>query len=75
MAAQLEEEKANAEAERQYEKDFQRLKDRRPDWEKAKDLSVDQEAVKRVALARREDHDGRGDGERRDGGRAEQHTM
>ena len=59
MAAQLEEEKANAEAERQYEKDFQRLKDRRPDWEKAKNLSVDQEAVKRVALARREEEEAR----------------
>ena len=59
MAAQLEEEKANAEAERQYEKDFKRLKASRPNWEKAKNLSVDQEAVKRVALARREEEEAR----------------
>lgn len=55
MAAQLTEEKANADAERQYEKDFQKLKSWRPDWETAKNLSVDQEAVRRVALARREE--------------------
>lgn len=54
MASQLEEEKANAEAERQYEKDFARLS-RRRGWETAKNLSVDDEAVRRVALARREE--------------------
>ena len=52
-------EEANAEAERQYEKDFKRLKASRPNWEKAKNLSVDQEAVKRVALARREEEEAR----------------
>ncbi|MBR6734086.1 MAG: hypothetical protein IKL96_06775 [Kiritimatiellae bacterium] len=55
LAAQLEEEKADAEAHRQYEKDFDRLKRQRPDWESAKNLSLDQEAVRRVALARREE--------------------
>lgn len=55
LAAQLEEERADAEAHRQYEKDFDRLKRQRPDWESAKNLSLDQEAVKRVALARREE--------------------
>ena len=55
LAAQLEEEKADAAAREQYEKDFDRLRRQRPDWEKAKNLSLDQEAVKRVALARREE--------------------
>ena len=59
MAAQIQEERANAAAERQYEEDFDRLRYYRPDWEKAKDLSVDQEAVKRVALARREEDEAR----------------
>ncbi|MBQ3808340.1 MAG: tape measure protein [Kiritimatiellae bacterium] len=54
MAAQLEEEKADAEARKQFEKDFARLKDRRRDWRKAENLSVDDEAVRRVALAREE---------------------
>lgn len=54
MKAQLEEEKANAEAERQYEKDFANLSWRR-DWRTAKNLSVDQEATRRVALAREEE--------------------
>lgn len=54
MAAQLEEEKADAEARKQFEKDFARLKDRRRDWRKAENLSVDEEAVRRVALAREE---------------------
>ena len=55
LKAQLEEEKSEAEAQRQFEKDFEKLKDKRPDWEKAKNLSLDQEAVKRVVLARREE--------------------
>lgn len=55
MAAQLREERADAEAARRYDGDFRKLRDRRPDWETAKNLSVDQEAVKRVALARREE--------------------
>ena len=57
LKAQLEEEKSEAEAQRQFEKDFEKLKDKRPDWEKAKNLSLDQEAVKRVVLARREEAD------------------
>ncbi len=55
LAAQLQEEKADAAAREQYKKDFDRLKRQRPDWESAKNLSLDQEAVKRVALARREE--------------------
>ncbi len=54
MRTQLEEEKAEAAAQKQYEKDLQRLKDRRRDWRKAENLSVDEEAVRRVALAREE---------------------
>ncbi len=54
MAAQLEEEKADAAARKQFEKDFSRLKDRRRDWRTAENLSVDDEAVRRVALAREE---------------------
>jgi len=54
MKAQMEEEKANAEAERQYEKDFEKLRFRR-DWRTAKNLSVDEEATRRVALAKEEE--------------------
>lgn len=54
MAAQLKEEKANAEAEKQYEKDFEKLRWKHRDWRKAENLSVDEEAVRRVALAREE---------------------
>lgn len=54
MAAQIQEEKADAAARKQFEKDFERLKDRRRDWRKAENLSVDDEAVRRVALAREE---------------------
>ena len=54
MAAQIAEEKADAQARKQFEKDFERLKDRRRDWRKAENLSVDDEAVRRVALAREE---------------------
>ena len=54
MKAQLEEEKADAEARRQYEKDFEKLSFRR-DWRTAKNLNVDQEAVRRVALAKEEE--------------------
>ena len=54
LRAQLEEEKADAAAREQYEKDFEKLKFRR-DWREAKNLSLDQEAVRRVALAREEE--------------------
>lgn len=54
MAAQLQEEKADAEARKQFEKDFDRLKFKRRDWRTAENLSVDDEAVRRVALAREE---------------------
>ena len=54
LKAQLEEEKTDAEAEKQFEKDFDKLKFRR-DWREAKNLSLDQEAVRRVALAREEE--------------------
>ena len=54
LAAQLKEEKDDAAAREQYEKDFERLKFRR-DWRTAKDLSLDDEAVRRVALAKEEE--------------------
>lgn len=54
MAAQIQEEKADAAARKQFEKDFVKLKDRRRDWRTAENLSVDDEAVRRVALAREE---------------------
>lgn len=54
MAAQIQEEKADAAARKQFEKDFAKLKDRRRDWRTAENLSVDDEAVRRVALAREE---------------------
>lgn len=55
LAAQIEEEKADAEAERQYEKDFDRLRRRRSDWRTATNLSLDDEAVRRVALAKEDE--------------------
>ena len=55
MARQLEEEKAEAAAQTQFEKDFERLKSFRYDWRTAKNLSVDEEAVRRVALAKEEE--------------------
>lgn len=54
MAAQMAEEKADAAARKQFEKDIERLKDRRRDWRTAENLSVDDEAVRRVGLAREE---------------------
>lgn len=54
LKAQLEEEKADAAAQAQFDKDFERLRFRR-NWREAKDLSLDQEAVRRVALAREEE--------------------
>jgi len=54
MAAQMAEEKANAAALKQFEKDFEKLKSRHRDWREAENLSVDDEAVRRVGLAREE---------------------
>lgn len=55
MRAQIEEEKAQKEAEKQFEKDFDRLRSRRRDWRTAENLSVDDEAVRRLALAKEEE--------------------
>ena len=55
LAAQIAEEKADAEAQKQYEKDFEKLRDRRRDWRTATNLSLDDEAVRRVALAKEEE--------------------
>lgn len=54
LAAQIEEEKADAAAQKQFDRDFARLTDRRRDWRTATDLSLDDEAVRRVGLAREE---------------------
>ena len=56
LAAQIAEEKADAEARKQFEKDFERLRSRRSDWRTADDLSLDDEAVRRVGLAREEEN-------------------
>ena len=50
--AQLAEEKANAEAEKQFEKDFDHLKRFRSSWRTNTNLSEDEEIVRRVGLAR-----------------------
>ena len=52
--AQLREERAEAEAREQYEKDFEKLKDRYRDWRTSDRLSDDEELIRRVALAREE---------------------
>lgn len=55
MAAQMEEEKKEAAAQKQFEKDFEKLKDRKGrEWRKAENLTVEEEAVRRVAMAREE---------------------
>ena len=62
LVAQLEEERAEAAAQKQFEKDFEKLRSRR-DWRTAAAygsgkmgaLSLDEEAVRRVALAREEE--------------------
>jgi tape measure domain-containing protein len=54
LKAQIEEEKANAQAEEQFAKDFEKLKFRR-DWRTADNLSLDEEAVRRVGVAREEE--------------------
>ena len=60
LKAQLAEERANDEAEKRFEKDFARLKSKNLDWRRAAEycsggmraLSLEETAVKRVALAR-----------------------
>ena len=52
LKAQLAEEKAEGAAQKQFEKDFAKLRDRRRDWRTADNLSLDEEAVRRVGLAR-----------------------
>ena len=62
LKAQLADERANAEAEIQFQKDFESLKSKHWDWRKAADygsdsfraLTLDETATKRVALAREE---------------------
>ena len=49
--AQLQEERDNAAAEKQFEKDFTKLKSRRSDWRTAK-LNDDDELIRRVYLTR-----------------------
>ena len=51
--SQLEEERADAQAQKQFDKDFEKLKDRHRDWRTAK-LSDEEEVVRRVGLAREE---------------------
>lgn len=52
--AQLEEERADAEAQKQFDKDFASLKGRVRDWRTSDRLSDDDELIRRVALAREE---------------------
>ena len=47
-------ERAWSKARKQYEKEFEKLKFRR-DWRTVKGLSLDEEAVRRVALAKEEE--------------------
>ena len=51
---QLEEERADAEAQKQFDKDFAKLKSRFRDWRTSDRLSDDDELIRRVALAREE---------------------
>lgn len=53
-AAQLAEERADAEAQKQFDKDFDRLKFRHRDWRTSDRLSDEDELIRRVALAREE---------------------
>lgn len=55
LKAAIAEEKANAVAEKQFQSDFSRLQSRRSDWRSAVNLSLDDEAVKRVGLAREQE--------------------
>lgn len=52
--AQLAEERAEAEAQKQFETDFAKLKDHYRDWRTSDRLSDDDELIRRVALAREE---------------------
>ena len=53
-AAQLQEERAEAEAQKQFDKDFDRLRRFRSDWRTSDRLSDEDELIRRVALAREE---------------------
>lgn len=53
-AAQLQEERADAEAQREFDKDFDRLRRFRSDWRTSNRLSDEDELIRRVALAREE---------------------
>ncbi|MBR3223058.1 MAG: hypothetical protein IKF72_12625 [Kiritimatiellae bacterium] len=53
-AAQLQEERAEAEAQKQFDKDFDRLRRFRSDWRTSGSLSDEDELIRRVALAREE---------------------
>lgn len=53
-AAQLQEERAEAEAQKQFDKDFDRLRRFRSDWRTSNRLSDEDELIRRVALAREE---------------------
>lgn len=57
MQAEIDERKAQADAEKQWEKDFERLKSKRRDWRSIEfgKLSADEEAVRQVALAKEEE--------------------
>lgn len=57
MQAEIDERKAQAEAQKQWEKDFEKLKSRHRDWRSIEfgKLSADEESVRQVALAREEE--------------------
>ena len=57
MQDEIDERKAQADAEKQWEKDFERLKSKRRDWRSIEfgKLSADEEAVRQVALAKEEE--------------------
>ena len=52
MQAVMDEEKAQKEAERSWERDFRSLRSRRRDWRTSEKLNVDERAVREVALAK-----------------------
>ena len=51
MAAQLQEERENARAEKQFNEDLLRLQKNHKNWRDAENLSIDEEAIRRVAHA------------------------